>query len=202
MKISVTVFGDSNDENNFPHKLLLTNTQASKLCKAFANNSSANIKLSKTELHKIRQSGEFLGRLLGPLLKTGLPLIGNVLKPLAESFLIPLGLTPAASATDAVLHKKMFGYGTTILMISNEEMNVIMKIVKSLEECGSLMKGVGQNIKNEAKDQKGGFLGMLLGILAASLLGNLLTGKWTIRTGEGTIRAIQYFNAATSFHKF
>ena len=75
--------------------MLLTNTQVSKLRKAFANNSSANIKLSKTQLHKIRQSGAFSGRLLGPLLKTGLILMKNTLKPLAESFLIPLGLTAA-----------------------------------------------------------------------------------------------------------
>ena len=101
MKLSPNVVGDSNDENNFLHKLLLTNTQVSKLRKAFANNSSANIKLSKTQLHKIGQSGGFLGRLLGPLLKTGLPLMKNVLKPLAKSVLIPLGLTAAASATDS-----------------------------------------------------------------------------------------------------
>ena len=106
MKISSNVVGDSNDENNFLHKLLLTNTQVSKLCKAFANGSSANIKLSKTQLHKIGQSGGFLGRLLGPLLKTGLPLIGNVLKPLAKSVLIPLGLTATVSATDAAIYKK------------------------------------------------------------------------------------------------
>ena len=84
----------------------LTNTQVSKLRK-LENGSSANTKLSKTQLHKIGQSGGFLGRLLGPLLKTGLPLIGNVLKPLAKSVLIPLGLTAAASATDAAIHKKM-----------------------------------------------------------------------------------------------
>ena len=84
---------DSDNENNFPHELLLTKTQISKLCKAFTNNSSASIKLSKTQLHKIEQSGGFfLGRLLGPLLKTGLSLIGNVLKPLAKNVLIPLGL--------------------------------------------------------------------------------------------------------------
>ena len=83
--------------------------------------------LSKTQLHKIRQSGEFLGRLLGPLLKTGLPLIRNVLKPLAKSILIPLELTVAASATDVAIHKKMFGFGMTTLIISNEEMNDIMK---------------------------------------------------------------------------
>ena len=85
LKLSSNVIGDSNDENNFPHKLLLTNTQVSKLCKAFANNSSANIKLSKTQLHKIGQSGGFLGRLLGPLLNTGLPLMKNVFKPQAKS---------------------------------------------------------------------------------------------------------------------
>ena len=94
-----------NDENNFLHKLLLTNTQVSKLCKAFANGSSANINLSKTQLYQIGQSGGFSGRLLGPLLKTGLPLIGSVLKPLAKSLLISLALTAAASATDAAIHK-------------------------------------------------------------------------------------------------
>ena len=71
-----------------------------------------------------------------------MPLIGNVLKPLAKSILIPLGLTTAASATDAVIHKKLSGFGTTTLIISNEEMNDIMKIVKSLEEYGLLIKGV------------------------------------------------------------
>ena len=108
LKISSNVVGDSNDENNFLHKLLLTNTQVSKLRKAFENDSSANIKSSKTQLHKIGQSGGFLGRLLRPLLKTGLPLIGNLLKPLAKSVLIPLGLKAGASATDAGIHKRMF----------------------------------------------------------------------------------------------
>ena len=133
MKITSYVVGDSSDENSFPHKLLLTNTQVSKLRKTFANNSSDNIKLSKTPLHKIRQSRGFLGRLLGPLLKIELPLMENVLKPLAKSVLIPLGLTAVASATDAAIHKKMFGSGVTTLIISNKEMNDIMKIVKSLE---------------------------------------------------------------------
>ena len=100
-------------------------------------------------MHKIRQSGGFLGRCLGPLLKTGLSLIGNVLKPLAKSFLILLGLT--AAATDAVIHKKMFGFGFTTLIISNEEMNDVMKIVKSYGESSLLIKGVSQTIKNRAK---------------------------------------------------
>ena len=115
-------------------------------------------------------------------------LIGNVLKPLAKSVLIPLGLTAAAAATDAAIHEKMFGSGVTILTISNEEMNHIMKIVKSPKESGLLITGVSETIKNEAKQQKGGFLGMLLGTLGASLLGNLLTGKGTMRVGEGAFR--------------
>ena len=125
-KIFPKVIGDSNTENNFPHKLFLTNTQVSKLRKASANNSSANIKLSKTQLHKIQQSGGLLGRLLEPLLKTGLHLIENVLKPLAKSALIPLGLTEA-SARDAAIHKKMFGSGNTTSISFNEEMIDIMK---------------------------------------------------------------------------
>ena len=103
LKISWNVVRDSKDENNFLHSLLLTNTQVSKPCKAFANDSSANMKLSKTQLHKIGQLGGFLGRLLGSLLKTGLPLIGNVHKPLAKSVLLPLGSTAAASAIDAAI---------------------------------------------------------------------------------------------------
>ena len=103
------------------NKLLLTNTQVSRLCKTFANNSSSNIKLSKAQLHKIGQSGGSLGRLLGPLLKTGLPLIGNVLKPLAKSVLILLGLTAAASSANAAIHKKMFGSGLTTLTVSNNK---------------------------------------------------------------------------------
>ena len=85
----------------------------------------------------------------------------NVLKPLAKSVLIPLGLAAAVSATDAAIHKKMFGSGVTTFIISIEEMNDIMKIVKSLEEPGLLIKSVSETIENEAKEQKGGFLGML-----------------------------------------
>ena len=94
------------DETNFPHKLVLTNIQVSNLRKVFANHLSTDIKLSKTQLFKMIQSGRFLGRLLGPLLKIGLPLIKNVNKPLAKSFLIPLALTAASSGADAGIHKK------------------------------------------------------------------------------------------------
>ena len=131
------------------------------------------------------QSGGFLGRLLGPLLKTGLPLIKNVIKPLAKNVLIPLGLTAAASATDAGIHKKILGSGNTTLIISNDEIHDIIKIVKSLEDSGLLLKGVTETVQNEVKEQKGGFLSMLLGTLGASLLGNLFTGKGIYRAGKG-----------------
>ena len=94
------------DETNFRHKLLLTNRQVANLRKAFVNNLSTNIKLWKTQISKKKQSGGFLGRLLGPLLKTGLPLMKNVIRPLAKSVLIQLGLTAAASAADGGIHKK------------------------------------------------------------------------------------------------
>ena len=90
-----------------------------------------------------------------------MPLIGNALKPLAKSVLIPLGLTAAAAVKDAAIHKKMLGSGFTTVIISNEEINDVMKIVKSLEESGLLIKSVSKTIQNEAKKQKGGFLSML-----------------------------------------
>ena len=102
--MSSNTIGDN--ETNFYHKLSLTNRQVSNLRKSFANNSWTDIKLSKTQLTKMIQSGGFLGRLLDSLLKAGLPLIKNVIRPLAKSVLIPLGLTAAASAADAGIHKK------------------------------------------------------------------------------------------------
>ena len=104
LRLSSNMIGDN--ETNLLHKLLLTNRQVSNLRKTFENHLSADIKLSKTQLSKIIQSGGFLGRLLGPLLKIGLPLIKNVIKLLAKSVLISLGLTAAAAAADAGIHKK------------------------------------------------------------------------------------------------
>ena len=101
------------------------------------NNSSANMKFLKTQLSEIVQLEGNLGRRLGPLLKSGLP---SVLKPLAKSVLIPLGLTDAASATDAVIHKKIFGSWRTALTISNNELNDTMKIVKYIQESGIIIK--------------------------------------------------------------
>ena len=133
--------GNSCDNTNFPHELLLTNRQVSNIRKAFANYLSTDIKFSKAQLSKMIQSGGFLGKLLGPLLKTGLSSMKSVIKPLAKSVLIPLGLTAAASAADAGIHKKILGSGKAnndnkILIISNDEMDDILKIVKSLEDSG------------------------------------------------------------------
>ena len=96
--------------NDLLHELLLTARQKTKLRNSFNNNMSTDLKLSKAQISKIIQSGGFLGRLLDPLLKTGLPLMKNVIKPLAKSVLIPLGLTAAASAADAGIHKKIIGF--------------------------------------------------------------------------------------------
>ena len=189
LRISSNMVGNSNDNANFPHELLLTNRQVANIRKAFANHSSIDIKFSKPQLSKMIQSGGFLGNLLGklpgPLMKVAMPLAKNVLAP--------LGLSVAMPAIDGSIKKKMLGSGATTLIISNDEMDDILKIVKSLEDSGVLLKGVIETIQHEAKEQRGGFLGMLLGTLGASLLGDVLSkglsGKGVIRAGEGTIRA-------------
>ena len=131
--------------NNLPHELLLTTRQTTKLRNAIKNNLQTDIKLSKAQISKIIQSSGFLGKILGPLLKTGLPSLKSVIKPLGL-----LGLTTANSA--------IYGSGTTNLVISSEEMNEIMKIVQDLEDSNILLKGVTKTIRNETKEQKGGFL--------------------------------------------
>ena len=171
--------------NNLLHELLLTTRQKTKVRNAFNNNTSTDIKFSKAQINKIIQSGGFLSKLLGPLLKTGLPLTKNVIKPLAKSVLIPLGLTAAAPAANAEYTRKILGSGSTTLIISNEEMNDITKIVQALEDSNILLKGVTETVKNETKEQKRGFLSMLLGTLGTSLLGNVLTGKGFVRAGYG-----------------
>ena len=164
LRLSSNMIGNSGDNTNFPNELLLTIRQVENRRKAFAKNTSTNINLSKTQFSKMIQSGGFLGRILGPLLSTGLPLMKSAIKPLAKSVLVPLGLTAAASAADAGIHKTILGSGNnnnTILIISNDEMDDILKMVKSLEDSGVLSKGVSETIQNEAKEQRGGFLSML-----------------------------------------
>ena len=168
------MIGNSVDETNFPHKILLTNKQGANLRKVFANCLSADIKLSKTQLSKIVQSGGFLGRLLAPLLKTGLLLMKIGLQPLIKNVLIPLGLTAAAAAADGGIHKKILGSRTTALIISNGKMEDIMKILISFENYGILLKEL-VNQKMKQNNKKVDFLG-LLGTLGASLIGNVLAG--------------------------
>ena len=139
------------DRNDQPHELLLTTRQKTKLKNALNNNKLTDIKLSNSQISKITQSRGFLGSLLrklaGPLMKVAVPFAKNILSP--------LGITAAASAIDAGIQKKIHGSGTTTLIISNKEMNDIMKIVQALEDSNILLKGVTKTIKNETKEQKG-----------------------------------------------
>ena len=174
--------------NNLPHELFLTTRQTTKLRNEIENNMSTDIKLSKAQISKIIQSGGFLAKILGPLLKTGLLLLKSVIKSLGL-----LGLTAASSVIDASVQKNIFGSGTNPLVISNEEMNDILKIIQALEDSNILLKGMTKTIKNETREQKGGLLSMLLGTLGASLLGDLLiknlSGKGTVKAGKGFLRA-------------
>ena len=164
---------------------MLTTRQKTKLRNAIKDNLATDIKLSKAQIKKLIQSGGFLGKLLsklvGPLMKVALPLAKNVLAP--------LGLTAAMSAIDGSIQKKIHGSGIKLL-IEQEDMNDILKVIEALENSGILLKGVSKTIENETKEQRGGFLSMLLGTLGASLLGNLLTGgKGIMRAGDGILRA-------------
>ena len=168
-RINVKMFNGK----NLPHELIPTRRQATKLRSAIENNISTDIKLSKAQISKIIQSGGFLGSLLrklaGPLKKVAVPF--------TERNLAPLGITAADSAIDGAIQKKIHDSGTTALIISNEEMNDLMKIAQDLEDSNILLKGVTKTITNDTKEQKGGFLSRLLCTLGASLLGTLLTRK-------------------------
>ena len=197
LRISSSMVGNSNDNTNFPHKLLLTNRQVTNIRKAFSNNLSTDVKFSKTQLLKMMQSGGFLGNLLSKLAGS----LMKVAMPLAKNVLAPLGLTAAMSAIDGSIKKKIHGSGTTTLIISNDEMDDIIKNIGALENSGVLLEGVTKTIKNKTIEERGAFLSMLLGTLGASLLGNLLSGKGTIRAGEGFVRA-GYGSKISSLKKF
>ena len=154
LRISSNMVSNSNDNTNFPHELLLTNRQVANIRKAFANHSSIDIKLSKTQLSKMIQSGGFLGNLLGKLAG---PLM-KVAMPLAKNILAPLGLSAAMSAIDGSIKKKMLGSGTTTLIISNDEMGDILKIVKSLEDSGVLLKVLVKQSNMKLKNKEDDFL--------------------------------------------
>ena len=188
LRISLKMFNG----NNLPCELLLTTRQKTKLRNAVNNNMPTDLKLSKAKISKITQSGGFLGSLLsklaGPLMKIAIPLAKNVLAPLLQLLLRQLMQE---------FKKKIHGSGNMTLIISNEEVNDIIKITQALENSNILIKGVTKTIKNERKEQKGEFLSMILGSLGASLFGNLLTGKEILRAGSGNKRGKGIVRAST-----
>ena len=148
---------------------------------------STDIKLSKVQMNKILKEGGNLGRLL-------MSFLPKLIKPafsIGKNILASLGLSAAMSTTDASIQKKMYGSGNTISIISNDDLDDLIKIVTALEEHDILLKGTSKIIKNNTKKQEGGFLSMLLGIFGASLIGNLLSGKGLYRTGKGMYRTGQ-----------
>ena len=180
--------------NDLPHELLLTTRQKTKLRNAFNNNMWTDLKLSEAQISKIIQSGGILGsslsKLVGPLIKVAIPLAKNILAQ--------WGITAAASAIDAGIQKKKIHVSrTTTLITSNEEMNDIIKIVQALEDSNILLKGVTKIVKNETKQQKRGFLSMLLDTLGASLLGNLSAGKGIARADSGNKNGKRIVRAGT-----
>ena len=176
------------------HELFLTNTQINKIANSIG---AADIKLSKTQLKELIQRGGFLGSLLGKLAG---PLMG-----LAKNVLLPLGLTAAASAADAGIQKKILGGNMYVpnsgkkykLCINSDELGDILQIIEALEQSGLLIDGITETVMDKVQNQEGGFLGLLLGTLGASLLSNLLSkGKGTVRAGEGIRRAGKGFMRA------
>ena len=165
--------------NDLPYELFLTTRQKTKLRNASNNNMSTDLKLSKAQISKTVQSGVFVGSLLSKLAG---PLM-NVAVLLAKNILAPLAIT--AAAIDAEIQKKRYGSGTTPLTVLNEEMNDIMKIVQVLEDSNILFKGRTERVKNETKEQKGGFLRTLVDTLGSILLGNSLSGKGIVRASSG-----------------
>ena len=163
------------NKDETPDELLLTTRQNTKLCNAINNNSAIDIKLSKAQIKKLIQSGGFLSKLLsklaGPLMKVAMPLAKNVLAP--------LGLTVAVSAIDGSIQKKIHGSGVK-LIIEEEDIQDIIKIIKELENSDILLKGVSKTIENEIEEQRGGFLSFLLekGIMGA--------GDGIVRAGKGS----------------
>ena len=172
------------NKEDLPHELLLTTRQSTKLRNAINNNLATDTKLSKAQIKKLIQSEGFLGKLLSKLAD---PLM-KVAMPLAKNVLAPLRLTAAMSAIDGSIQKKIHGSGVK-LIIEQNDLNDIMNIIEVLENSGILLKGVSKTIENETKEQRGGFLSMLLGTLGASLLGNLLTGKGIMTAGDGIVCA-------------
>ena len=198
---TTTRLGNENfNKNELIHESHLTERQIKKLIGKIENNMSTDIKLSKAQINKIIKEGGNLGRLL-------MNFLPRLIKPaisIRKNILAPLGLSAAMPATDAAFQKNMYRSENKTLIISNNDLNDLIKIATALEEHDIFLKGTGRAITNNAKKQEGGFLSMLLGALGASLLGNLLTGKGMYRTGKGLYRTGQGLkkkNSISSFNK-
>ena len=184
------------NSQDLPHELFLTQRQITILRNAIENNMSVDIKLSKAQI-KNSSIWCFLGKLLGPLLKIATPLVTKALPVLR--------LSAASSAKDAGIQKNLYRSVTATLVISNKELD-LLKIVQALEDQNILLKAVTKAIKNETKQQKGGFLSMLMGTLGASLLADilsegLLSGKGVVRAEEGIKKSIN-FTKTTPINKY
>ena len=166
--------------NDLPHELLLTTRQIASLRNAFNNNMSTDLKLFKAQINKIIQSGGFLGSLLSKLADESINESSNSFNK--KCFRTIMHNSSSLSNRCRNSEKNTWLWNNNI---SNEETNDIMKIVPALEDSNILLKGVTKIIGNETKEQKGGFLNMLLGTLDAILLGNLLSGKGIVKAGSG-----------------
>ena len=176
----------------------------------YLENRASLLKVSAGKI--ISQEGRFL-IFLGPLMTAGLPIMKSVLTTLAKNLLIPLRLTTAALTTGAAIHKKIYGSGSTALIISNKEINDIMKIVKSLEELGFLIKGVSETSKNQANVKKP-ISRKVIRYISCKYVeeyisrkkpkipgrGKIRAGEVTIRAGKGTSREGQNFKITSSFN--
>ena len=183
----LTVIGKRIKEN-FGSIITLTNNKIKDVIKVIKSLENRWILLKGTTRKTASQEGEFL-KFLRPSMAASLPLMKNVLPPIDKSVLLSFGLSAAISVTAAAIQNKTYGSGTTTLIITNKEMEDVMKIVKSLEELALLIKGIRETIRHEAKEQKGGLLGMTLGTLAGGISGNALTEKGVSTAGEEVIRA-------------
>ena len=168
--------------------ITLTNNEIKDIMKVIKSLGNRGILLKGTTRKITSQERGFLS-FLRPLMTTVLPLTTSVLTPSAKVFLLPLGLLAEMSAEDAAIQKKIYGSGSRVSIVSNEEMEDILRIVKSLEQSRLLIKGISETIKNEAKEPASGFLSMLLETLGASMLGSELTGGVVVRADEATIGA-------------
>ena len=180
----------------FGGSITLTDNERTDIMKVIKYLENRGILLKRTTRKITSQERGYLNFLILSM-TAGLPSIKGVL---TKNVLLAFGLSAEMSAVDATIQKDICRSGTTALAISNEHTEHIMKTVKSLEESGLQIQRISETIKCEAKEEKGGLLRMLLGKLAASILGYTLSGRWLMRAGETQLEQVKIFNATPSFN--